>query len=110
MFALDGPAIDGRPLAAHAFLRRLSALPFVDALWLFGSRARGTARPRADIDLAVACPRAGPAQWARIREIIEEADTLLEIDCVRLDALAADDPLRTEIERNGRIVFRREPS
>ena len=38
--------------------RRLSAFPEVERIILFGSRARGEASERADIDLAVECPAA----------------------------------------------------
>jgi hypothetical protein len=43
-----GTAADRVPLR-----QEIAALPCVDAIWLFGSRARGYARARSDIDLAV---------------------------------------------------------
>lgn len=82
-------------------------MPFVDALWLFGSRARGYATPRSDIDIAVLCPRATPADWHRILDTVEESDTLLKIDAVRFDELGEDDPLRAEILRTHIPVFAR---
>lgn len=37
----------------------------VKELWLFGSRAKGTARPDSDVDLAVALmPASGDHDWA----------------------------------------------
>jgi uncharacterized protein len=96
-----------RPLAEYGFFRQLAALPFVDAIWLYGSRARGTARPRSDIDLAVLCPRADWHDWDRVERIVEDADTLLHIDCVRWDELAPTDPLREAILRNRVVVFER---
>ena len=92
------------PLPDYEFLRRLAALPFVDALWLYGSRARGSHGARADIDLAVLCPRASTADWQTVLDVIEDADTLLAIDCVRFDALSAGDPLRGAIEREHKIL------
>jgi predicted nucleotidyltransferase len=50
-------------LAHYAFIDRLQALPFIEAIYLFGSRARGTERERADIDLAIVCPMAGMRDW-----------------------------------------------
>ncbi|TCZ66098.1 nucleotidyltransferase domain-containing protein [Roseicella aquatilis] len=47
-----------RPLTEYRFLHHLAELPFVQAVWLFGSRACGTARERSDIDLAILCPGA----------------------------------------------------
>ena len=72
-------------LADYQFLQALARLPFVEAIWLFGSRARGEQRERSDIDLAIECPGACEAQWQQVLAIIDEADTLLPIDCVRLD-------------------------
>jgi len=92
-------------LTDYTFLRRLAALAFVDAIWLYGSRARGRHAPRADIDLAVHCPHAGPAEWQQVLDIVEDADTLLSIDCVRFDALAEGDPLRRAIESEHRVLY-----
>lgn len=51
--ALDGP-IPGLPAARAAQLRAaLAARPTIISAWLFGSRARGSARPDSDVDLAV---------------------------------------------------------
>lgn len=74
-------------LFSYRFLDKLAYEPALEAIWLFGSRARGDARARSDIDLALVCPTATPQEWQKMEEIIEDADTLLQIDCVRFDAL-----------------------
>lgn len=71
---------------------------------LFGSRARGTNRPRSDIDIA--------AQGGNIADFAEtlheEIDTLLPFDVVNLDDdLAAD--FLAEIERDGVILYKEVP-
>lgn len=100
-------ALGGVP---DALLQALQRLPFVEALYLFGSRARGTHQPRADVDLAVWCPKATPAEWLHLLDAVEEAHTLLLIDCVRLDLEAPDSPLRANIEREKVVLFERKLS
>jgi len=99
-----------KALTEYRFLARLAGLDCVQAVWLFGSRARGTARERSDIDLAILCPGASPQDWQQVSEVIEEADTLLSIDAVRFDELGADDPLRAAILRDRQVLFARVPA
>ncbi|WOG27182.1 nucleotidyltransferase domain-containing protein [Endozoicomonas sp. 8E] len=94
-------------LTDYPFLQQLSALPFVDALYLFGSRARGDARERSDIDLALVCPSATHDQWLEVLAIVEQADTLLTIDCVRLDAEPPGSTLRAAIEQDKQVLYER---
>ena len=61
---------------------RLSQVPVVESVILYGSRARGTHRERSDIDLAVVCPNASSRDWLEMTTIIDEAPTLLKIDLV----------------------------
>jgi uncharacterized protein len=92
-------------LQKYRFWEKLFAHPAVEQVWLFGSRARGTHRPKADIDLLISCPTADVFQWDAICQIIEEADTLLEIDCIRLETIPLVSELRDEIERDGVLIF-----
>lgn len=94
-------------LPSYQFIEQLKALPFVEAIYLYGSRARGTHRPRSDIDLAIVCPTADSRQWQQVLDIVEEADTLLEIDCLRLDAEKPDSRLRQNIERDKQVIYER---
>ncbi len=100
---------EGRSLLRrYHFIDRIAAHPFVDRIILYGSRARGNHHDRSDIDLAIACPRATVAEWADLLAWVDEhADTLLAIDLVRLDALPADDPLRSAIDRDCVVLFQR---
>lgn len=91
----------------YAFVDRLKALPFVEAIWLFGSRARGTAGQRADIDIALVAPTATESEWQQALDIVEDADTLLRIDLVRFDALAPTDDLRANILRDRVALYQR---
>jgi predicted nucleotidyltransferase len=96
-----------KALTEYRFLGQLAALPCVHAVWLFGSRARGTARERSDIDLAILCPGASVEEWQAVLDIVEEADTLLSIDVVRFDELGSTDPLRAAILRDRQVLAER---
>lgn len=94
-------------LTDYQFLQQLSALPFIKAIYLFGSRARGDARERSDIDLALVCPDAIDEEWLQVLAIVEQADTLLTIDCVRFDAEPATSTLRAAIEQDKQVLYER---
>jgi len=94
-------------LAPYEFIERLKSLPIVECLYMYGSRARGEHRSRSDIDLAVWCPRADDRDWQQILLIVEDADTLLPIDIIRLDTLP-EGPLKTNIETDKKLLYRRD--
>jgi predicted nucleotidyltransferase len=91
----------------YRFIDRLKGLPFVEAIYLYGSRARGDHSPRSDIDLAIFCPSASQKDWLKVLEIIEVSDTLLQIDCVRLDELKDGDHLKEKILRQGKSLYQK---
>ena len=95
------------PIAKYHFIQQLQALPCVHTIYLFGSRARGDNNPRSDIDLAIDCPQATEAQWQEILDLIADADTLLKIDCIRLDKLY-DESLLAEIKQHNKILYHKE--
>ena len=82
---------------------RLKSFPEIERIVLFGSRARGDAGPRADIDLAIACPSANAATWSDIVDAAEQAPTLLQIDLVRMESAPAE--LLLQIDREGRVLY-----
>lgn len=86
----------------YHFINKLKQLPFVEKVILFGSRSRGTQQSRSDIDLAIICPKATQDQWQEVLEIINNADTLLLIDCVNFDRAAPD--LQEQILKDGIIL------
>lgn len=89
----------------YAFYKALIELDFIKEVWLFGSRARGDNQERADLDLAISCPQATRADWDRVINIIENADTLLQIDCVRLEDLSKDAVLKQNILKEGIKIY-----
>lgn len=94
-------------LAPYEFMERIKSLPFISSIYIYGSRARGENRLRSDIDIAVDCPHANDCDWQQILDIIDQADTLLPIDIIRWDTLP-DGPLRQNILRDRKLVYRRE--
>lgn len=92
-------------MAQYDFYRKLIALSFVQKIFLFGSRARKDNQERSDIDLAVFCPSATDREWLKLLDILDDADTLLKIDCVRWDQLSVKSPLRKNIETEGVALY-----
>lgn len=88
------------------FIQAIAAFPWVEQIVLFGSRANSTHRERSDIDIAVACPAAGVLEWQKVLDIVESADTLLKIDCVRLDDIS-DAKFLSNIKNNQAILYER---
>lgn len=91
----------------YIFLRKIAALPCVDAIYLFGSRARGEHRERSDIDIAILCPIANENDWQSMLKLLDDADTLLPIDCIRLDQEGQNSTLRLQIEQDKKLIYER---
>lgn len=86
-----------------AELSSRNLLEVIDTIYLFGSRAREDAGKRSDIDLAIECPRASLQQWHAMLAVIDEAETLLKFDVVRLEE--AGDQLRQCIFSEGVKIY-----
>ena len=95
-------------LESYRFINKIEKLPFVKKVVLYGSRGRGDNRERSDIDLAVDCSGATDLDWLEVVDLVEEADTLLKVDCVRLDKLEAEDLLKRNILLEGKTIYKKE--
>ena len=89
----------------YQFIETLKSFFFVEKIILFGSRARGDYLEKSDIDLAILCPTATDRDWWVIQDCVENADTLLKIDCVRLETLPADSALKKNILSEGIVLY-----
>lgn len=81
----------------------LRVLPGIEALYVFGSRARGDARPDSDLDLAVL--GAAPLDPLRRFEAQRELSALLGVDVDLIDLRAASSVLRSEVVNGGKVLF-----
>ncbi|MBP6892278.1 nucleotidyltransferase domain-containing protein [Candidatus Babeliales bacterium] len=86
-------------ITQYQFIKKIKTLPFVERVILFGSRAKKTNRKMSDFDIAVVCPHATILEWNQILEIVENADTLIPIDCIRFDQATKD--LQEQIIKHG---------
>ena len=92
-------------MKTYQFIRNIARLPFVNKIIIFGSRARNQESSKSDIDLAIDCPGAPEFGWLEILDIVEVADTLLSVDCIRLDTLSDEDKLKKNILKQGKCIY-----
>lgn len=71
---------------------------------VFGSRATGHARRTSDLDLAVSAPEASPSEWADLREDLDNAPLIYELDLVRMEQLT-NGQLKEKIDREGFPIY-----
>jgi len=69
-------------------------------VWLFGSRAKGNASERSDIDIAVS----GADDFYALSDEIEQIETLFTIDLVDMER-CHNKLLKEDIIRNGRKIY-----
>ncbi len=95
----------GKSIQEYSFFKQLMSIDLIEEIWLFGSRARGDSQDRSDIDLAILSPRATDKDWAIIMAIIDDADTLLKIDCIRLDKEKISAELYGHIIKDKKVIY-----
>jgi predicted nucleotidyltransferase len=82
-----------------AHLARLVLGPDIEVIW-FGSWPQGTARPHADVDIAISGVEAFPPErLATLRALTDNVATLHEIDLVDLHTVS--ETFRNEVLRHG---------
>jgi|SRR5690606_23798445 len=86
----------------------LARMPDVLGVWLFGSRARGAARPDSDVDLAVLGPTAFDP--VAVFDLGLELGVLARRDVDLVDLRSAPVVLRKEILTTGRPLLCNDPA
>ena len=84
-------------------VRILEDHPEIVRAVLFGSRARGDADERSDVDIAIEAPNVSQREWLDITFQLEESNTLLQIDVVRWEEASAG--LRKRISVEGKVLY-----
>ncbi len=80
---LNEEALQKSGLEHLRFLDAIAELPYVQAIYLFGSRARGDYWKHSDIDLAIKYSDDDEYHRLVVKAIIQEAkDTLLAVDLI----------------------------
>lgn len=102
---LNSAVLKKAQLHHYPFFEQLADLDFVDAIYLYGSRARGDFQVRSDIDLAIASSQLLPHQWQHILDIIDEAPTLLNIDIIHYESCPKT--LKENIDQDKCCVYKR---
>ena len=100
-------AIDIRPIdLARVWDAIRKTLPDSATVWVFGSRAKGTARPTSDLDLAIDAGRPlTRRESALLRDAFEESDLPYTVDVVDLQAVS--DTFRALIDQEKVLLDRR---
>ena len=93
-----------KPITEYIFFKKLTALPFVEAIYLYGSRARGDADDISDYDLAVVCPEATEHDWNYMVNFLEEAPFLNHIEAVRYDTLQ-DGVFKNQVDKYKQVLY-----
>jgi uncharacterized protein len=80
--------------------------PAVARVLIFGSRAKGGARPGSDIDLAVVAPGMTDSEFARLWNAIDDLPLVFKVDLLHWDRLA-NPRLKDKIPREGCLFYAR---
>jgi predicted nucleotidyltransferase len=91
------------PPAVYEMVEKFAAIPETRRVILFGSRARGEARERSDIDLTISAPDADARVWDEYHRIVEESWKLLRVDLSNFEQLA--DVFHREVERDVVVLY-----
>ncbi|NJD91765.1 MAG: nucleotidyltransferase domain-containing protein [Geobacter sp.] len=73
----------------------------IERVLIFGSRAKGTAKPWSDIDLAVVAPGMSDQEFSQLLQELEGLELVFKLDLLHFDRLIGQPKLRETIEKHG---------
>lgn len=98
------PRFGIEPYIAAKLLAVFDTTPGLDAVWIYGSRARGGQRKESDVDLAVDAPELDYDAFVRLKRRIEDLDLIYRLDVVHLQNVK-DADFRGRIERDRKVFW-----
>ena len=102
--ALDPAGFGVEPYISTKLVRVLDAFPGIDAVWIYGSRARGSHRKESDVDLAVDAPSLDNAQFVALKSQIENLEVIYRLDILHLQRVGSD-VLKQQILRDRKLFW-----
>ena len=95
------------PQAQERLLAVLTALPQVERIWLFGSRAMGREQPGSDLDLCLEAPQLSYSDRLRLLNAVDDLCLPWQVDLVLRHELPAE--LEEHVQRVGRCLWTQPP-
>jgi predicted nucleotidyltransferase len=87
-----------------SFAEVFARYPAIERVLIFGSRARGTAKPWSDIDLAVVAPAMTDQEFSRLWNELDDLPIVFKLDVLHFDRLERLD-LKEKILSQGRRFY-----
>lgn len=81
-----------------------SRYPHIERVLIFGSRAKGTAKPQSDIDLAVIAPQMDESEFSRLLCDLDALELVFKLDVLHLDTLVQE-KLKKAILSQGKLYY-----
>lgn len=78
--------------------------PNIERVLVFGSRAKGTATPSSDIDLAVVAPEMNDQEFNRLWNELDALPLVFKLDVLHWDRLG-EQKLKESIMRHGQLFY-----
>jgi uncharacterized protein len=78
--------------------------PNIVRVFIFGSRAKGTAKASSDIDLAVVAPEMSDQEFSRLWNELDALPLVFKLDVLHWDRLG-EQKLKENITRDGQLFY-----